>query len=142
MIDMLRRTSRDAGVEISGIGIGSTGVVYPGSGAFGDVDLLSGWQGNNPVQDLAVARDLRKLGAAVMLIGQSVPQDAGDLVFQLLSVPPGWQFLTDIIPAQLAAEKLARLSGVDSDTFRYSSFIVEDEYGLLQQKSGSPNDKK
>src|SRR5260221_4986722 len=53
MIDMLRRTSWDAGVEISGIGIGSTGVVYPGSGAFGDVDLLPGWQGNNPVQDLA-----------------------------------------------------------------------------------------
>jgi len=53
MIDMLRRTSRDAAVEISGIGIGSTGVVYPGSGTFGDVDLLPGWQGNNPVQDLA-----------------------------------------------------------------------------------------
>ncbi len=53
MIDMLRRTSQDAGAEISGIGIGSTGVVYPGSGAFGDVDLLPGWQGNNPVQDLA-----------------------------------------------------------------------------------------
>jgi len=53
MIDMLRRTSHDAGAEISGIGIGSTGVVYPGSGAFGDVDLLPGWQGNNPVRDLA-----------------------------------------------------------------------------------------
>ena len=53
MIDMLRRTSRDVHVEISGIGIGSTGVVHPGSGAFGDVDLLPGWQGNNPVQDLA-----------------------------------------------------------------------------------------
>jgi glucokinase len=53
MIDMLRRTSRDVDVEISGIGIGSTGVVHPGSGAFGDVDLLPGWQGNNPVQDLA-----------------------------------------------------------------------------------------
>jgi glucokinase len=53
MIDMLRRTSRDVDVEISGIGIGSTGVVYPGTGAFGDVDLLPGWQGNNPVQDLA-----------------------------------------------------------------------------------------
>lgn len=52
MIEMLRRTSQDAGVEISGIGIGSTGVVYPGSGEFGDVDLLPGWQGNNPVQDL------------------------------------------------------------------------------------------
>ncbi|GAC1679340.1 MAG: ROK family protein [Candidatus Acidiferrum sp.] len=53
MIDMLCRTARVAGVEISGIGIGSTGVVYPGSGAFGDVDLLPGWQGHNPVQDLA-----------------------------------------------------------------------------------------
>ena len=53
MIDMLRRTSHDAGTKISGIGIGSTGVVEPGSGAFGDVDLLPGWQGNNPVQDLA-----------------------------------------------------------------------------------------
>src|SRR5258708_11688523 len=53
MINMLRRSCQDAGVEISGIGIGSTGVVYPGCGAFGDVDLLPGWQGNNPVQDLA-----------------------------------------------------------------------------------------
>src|SRR5258708_39486638 len=53
MVEMLRQTSRDAGVEISGIGIGSTGVVHPESGAFGDVDLLPGWQGNNPVQDLA-----------------------------------------------------------------------------------------
>jgi hypothetical protein len=50
-------------------------------------------------------------------------------------VPPSWQFVIDIIPAQLAAEKLARLSGVDSDTFRYCSFIVEDEYGLLPHEN-------
>jgi glucosamine--fructose-6-phosphate aminotransferase (isomerizing) len=93
-------------------------------------------------QDLAVARDLRKLGATVMLIGQNVPQDAGELVFQLPSVQPGWQFLIDIIPAQLAAEKLARLSGVDSDTFRYCSFIVEDEYGLLPKENSSPNQNR
>ena len=93
-------------------------------------------------QDLAVARDLRKLGATVMLIGQNVPQDAGELVFQLPGVPPGWQFLIDIIPAQLAADKLARLSGVDSDTFRYCSFIVEDEYGLLPKENSSPNQKR
>jgi glucosamine--fructose-6-phosphate aminotransferase (isomerizing) len=91
-------------------------------------------------QDLAVARDLRKLGAAVMLIGQNIPEDAAELVFQLPSAPPGWQFLIDIIPAQLAAEKLAQLSGVDSDTFRYCSFIVEDEYGLLPKKKGPRND--
>jgi len=93
-------------------------------------------------QDLAVARDLRKLGASVMLIGRDLPKDAGDLAFQLPAVPPGWQFLIDIIPAQLAAERLARLSGVDCDSFRYCSFIVEDEYGLLREQAGPPKDQK
>jgi glucokinase len=55
MTGMLRESARIAGVEISGIGIGSTGMVYPFSGAFGDVDFLPGWQGNNPVRDLAQA---------------------------------------------------------------------------------------
>src|ERR1700674_2078855 len=93
-------------------------------------------------QDLAVARDLRKLGASVMLIGRDLPKDAGDLVFQLPDVPPNWQFLIDIIPAQLAAERLARLSGVDCDSFRFCSFIVEDEYGLLREEAGASKDEK
>src|SRR5882672_5904763 len=42
-------------------------------------------------QDLAVARDLRRLKASVMLIGQNLPKDAGDLVFELPAVPPDWQ---------------------------------------------------
>jgi glucosamine--fructose-6-phosphate aminotransferase (isomerizing) len=82
-------------------------------------------------QDLAVARDLRNMGASVMLIGQRLKKDDADLVFELPVIPAAWQFLIDIIPAQLVAERLARLSGVDSDTFRYCSFIVEDEYGLI-----------
>src|SRR5260370_39188337 len=82
-------------------------------------------------QDLAVARDLRQLGASVMLIGRDLPQDAGNLVFQLPAVPPDWQYLIDIIPAQLAAVRLAQLSGADCDSFRYSSFIVGDHDGLL-----------
>ena len=81
--------------------------------------------------DLALARDLRKLGARVMLIGQRLPEDAGDLVFQLPEIASEWQFLIDIIPAQLVAERLARLSGSDPDTFRLCSFVVEDESGLL-----------
>ena len=89
-------------------------------------------------QDLAVARDLRKLGTRVMLIGQRLPDDAGDLVFQLPQIPSEWQFLIDIIPAQLVAEKMARLSGVDPDTFRLSSFVVEEESGLLP-KEGQGN---
>jgi glucosamine--fructose-6-phosphate aminotransferase (isomerizing) len=91
-------------------------------------------------QDLAVARDLRQLGASVMLIGQNLPGDAGDLVFQLPAIPAEWQFLIDIIPVQLAAERLSRLSGVDCDSFRLCSFVVEDEYGLLpkQTSGGKP----
>ena len=90
-------------------------------------------------QDLAVARDLRKLGASVMLVGQKVPEDAGDLVFQLPAIPSEWQFLIDIIPAQLVAERLSQLSGVDCDTFRLCSFVVEDEGGLLPQEKQRGN---
>jgi glucokinase len=50
---MLRETAAQAGVEISGIGIGSTGPVDPIRGEFGDVDFLPGWRGRNPVKDLA-----------------------------------------------------------------------------------------
>jgi glucosamine--fructose-6-phosphate aminotransferase (isomerizing) len=81
--------------------------------------------------DLAVARDLRHLGASVMLVGQHLPESAADLVFRLPEVPADWQFLIDIIPAQLAAESLSRLSGVDCDSFKLCPYIVEDDSGLL-----------
>ena len=82
--------------------------------------------------DLAVARDLRRLGASVMLIGSGIPADAGDLVIELPAWPSGWQFLMDIVPTQLAAEALARLSGADCDSFRFASYVVQGEMGLLQ----------
>jgi glucokinase len=50
---MLRETAQDAQAELSGIGIGSTGLVYPFTGEFGDVDFLPTWKGCNPVKDLA-----------------------------------------------------------------------------------------
>jgi len=50
---MLRETERSAGVEFTGIGIGSTGPVDPFSGKFGEVDFLPGWRGQNPGTDLA-----------------------------------------------------------------------------------------
>ena len=86
-------------------------------------------------QDLAVARDLTKLGSPVMLIGQEIPQDAGMLTIELPYIPAEWQFLLDVLPAQLAAERLSRLSHVDCDVFRYCSFIVEDDSGLLNATS-------
>jgi len=56
---MLREAARKAGVEISGIGIGSTGWVFPFTGEFGDVDFLPLWKGCNPVADLARAFGVR-----------------------------------------------------------------------------------
>jgi|SRR5580704_4666278 glucokinase len=50
---MLQETARTAGVEITGIGIGSTGPVDAISGKFGEVDFLPGWRGQNPGEDLA-----------------------------------------------------------------------------------------
>jgi glutamine---fructose-6-phosphate transaminase (isomerizing) len=65
-------------------------------------------------QDLSVAHDLRELGASVMLVGENLPRNAADLVCQLPTSPPGWQFVIDVLPVQLAAERLSRLSGVES----------------------------
>ena len=50
---MLRDTSRHLDAEHRGIGIGSTGCVFPFTGEFGDVDFLPSWKGCNPVRDLS-----------------------------------------------------------------------------------------
>lgn len=56
---MLHQTARNAGGRLRGIGIGSTGWVYPFTGEFGDVDFLPTWKGCNPVRDLANAFDVK-----------------------------------------------------------------------------------
>jgi hypothetical protein len=66
-----------------------------------------------------------------MLIGSDIPADAADLVIAIPPWPSGWQFLMDILPAQLAAEALAGLSGADCDGFRFASYVVKDDKGLL-----------
>src|SRR5437667_11575500 len=53
IVRMLGEAAEQADTELSGIGIGSTGWVYPFSGEFGDVDFLPAWKGCNPVKDLA-----------------------------------------------------------------------------------------
>jgi glutamine---fructose-6-phosphate transaminase (isomerizing) len=82
-------------------------------------------------EDLALTRDLRRLGVRVLAVGRDLPADAGDLVFPLPEVPSAWQFVLDVVPAQLAAEHLSRVRGVDCDTFRLCSYVVESEGGLL-----------
>jgi glucokinase len=50
--EMLREAAKSAAVEISGVGIGSTGPLDALTGEFGDVDFLKGWAGKNLVHDL------------------------------------------------------------------------------------------
>jgi glucokinase len=50
---MLNSTARKVGFDITGIGIGSTGPVYPFTGEFGNVDFCPQWRGQNPVRDLS-----------------------------------------------------------------------------------------
>ena len=80
--------------------------------------------------DLTLADDLRACGAQVLVIGQNVPRNAGDLVISLPPVPDLWQPLIDVIPAQIAAESLARVNGEDCDAFRFCPYIVETAGGL------------
>ena len=50
---MLKATEHTANAQISGIGIGSTGPVFPLTGEIGDVNFFPQWNGQNPVKDLA-----------------------------------------------------------------------------------------
>jgi glucokinase len=59
IVGMLRKTADKVGTPISGIGIGSTGLVHPLSGEFGDVDFLPLWRGKNLVEDLGRIFDVR-----------------------------------------------------------------------------------
>ena len=52
VIEMLREAEKSTGQKISGIGIGSTGPVYPLTGEIGDVNFFPNWKGENPVNDL------------------------------------------------------------------------------------------
>lgn len=81
--------------------------------------------------DLALAVDARGRGAKVCLIGQNVPRDAADLVLNLPAIPPRWQFVIEIIPAQITGEHFSRVKGVDCDAFRLCPYIVESEGGLM-----------
>lgn len=49
---MLKALVAETGIKLQGIGIGSTGPVYPLTGEIGDVNFFPHWRGQNPVKDL------------------------------------------------------------------------------------------
>ena len=53
IVEMLRAAAQTANATISGIGIGSTGPVYPLTGEIGDVNFFPHWKAQNPVKELS-----------------------------------------------------------------------------------------
>ena len=49
---LLRAAMASTGANLQGIGIGSTGPVYPFTGEIGDVNFFPHWRGQNPAKDL------------------------------------------------------------------------------------------
>ena len=75
--------------------------------------------------DIAIADDVARLGASVSLIGQRLSDDSGDLVLRLPEVPSDWQFPIDTTRAQVIADHLSALSGVDPESFPFRSYVAE-----------------
>ena len=61
-VRMLRSAEKETGQRITGIGVGSTGPVYPLTGEIGDVNFFPNWRGENPVKDLT---DAFRVGVAI-----------------------------------------------------------------------------
>jgi glucokinase len=58
IVEVLREILQDCDGHLAGIGIGSTGPVYPITGEIGKLDFLPGWDGFNIVQALSSAFQL------------------------------------------------------------------------------------
>lgn len=84
IVSMLRELSRAASAPLSGIGVGSTGPVYPFTGELGEIDFLPGWRGKPLIEDLQRVfevkaalendADAAALGEATWGAGRSKPR--------------------------------------------------------------------
>lgn len=84
-------------------------------------------------QDLALARDLQRRKIPCMIIGRHLPDGCADLMLEIPALADefsAWQFLADIIPAQLASAHMAKRLGADCDGFAICPYIIESEGGL------------
>lgn len=80
--------------------------------------------------DTALVNDLVSKGVKLLMIGSNLPADTGAERIELPAMPGFFSPVINVIPIQLAAEKLARSKNIDPDNFYYCNFIVESEGGL------------
>jgi glucokinase len=99
--EMLRATAEKANTQISGIGIGSTGPVYPLTGEIGDVNFFPNWKGENPVRDLSQTFHVRVAiendadAAALGEAGWGAGQNKSRLIYVTVGTGIGTGFILD-----------------------------------------------
>src|SRR5580765_2534677 len=99
--DSLRQVLQERGVEIRGIGIGSTGPVDPFTGEIGDVNFLPGWQGCNVVANLGrlfrvrVAMENDADAAALGEAGWGAGKDKSRLIYVTVGTGIGGGIILD-----------------------------------------------
>lgn len=99
--EMLRATAQTANTKISGIGIGSTGPVYPLTGEFGEVTFFPHWKGKNPVKDLSqtfsvsVAMENDADAAALGEAGWGAGQNKSRLIYVTIGTGIGTGLIFD-----------------------------------------------
>jgi glucokinase len=99
--EMLQATARTANAKISGVGIGSTGPVYPLTGEIGDVNFFPHWKGENPVRDLSrifqvrVAMENDADAAALGEAGWGAGQNKTRLLYVTIGTGIGTGFILD-----------------------------------------------
>jgi len=101
IVGMLQATAHTANAQISGIGIGSTGPVYPLTGEIGDVNFFPRWKGENPVRDLVqtfqvkVAMENDADAAALGEAGWGAGRNKSRLVYVTVGTGIGTGFILD-----------------------------------------------
>ena len=99
--EMLQATAQKVNARISGLGIGSTGPVYPLAGEFGDVNFFPNWKGENPVKDLAeifqvkVAMENDADAAALGEAGWGAGRNKKRLIYVTVGTGIGTGFIVD-----------------------------------------------
>jgi glucosamine--fructose-6-phosphate aminotransferase (isomerizing) len=80
--------------------------------------------------DFRLINDMHALGAKLLTIGENLPADLKGLKIEMPAIPYSFQPLVNVIPMQLAVDRLAGIKREDCDSFRFCNFVVEQEGGL------------
>jgi glucokinase len=98
---MLQEAARSAHCEVTGIGIGCSGPVYPRTGKIGNVNFFPAWEGENPVRDLERCFDVQVAmendadAAALAEAGWGAGRDKARLIYVTVGTGIGGGVILD-----------------------------------------------